>query len=60
MITGIFTDNSLQYHDPDKQGLGFFFDTTGTFSGPSHPDNQGLALHEKYEQGAPFSMEISK
>ena len=38
-----FTNNSLQYHDTDNQGLGFFL-LSGTFSGPSHPNIQGLAV----------------
>ena len=43
-LLGFFTNNSSQYHDPGNQGLGIFFLLPGTFSGPSHPDNQGLAV----------------
>ena len=25
-LSGLFTNNSSQYHDPDNRGLGFFFD----------------------------------
>ena len=35
----------MQYHDPDNQGLGIFFLLPGTFSGPSHPKNQGLPVN---------------
>ena len=40
-LSGLFTTKSLQYRDPDNRGLGFFFRLSGTFSGPSHPDNRG-------------------
>ena len=43
-LLALFTNNSLQYHDPDNRGLGFFFQLSGTSSGPSLPDNQGLAV----------------
>ena len=41
-----FTNNASQYHDCNNQGLGIFF-LWGNFSGPSHPNNQGLAVLSK-------------
>ena len=47
-LSGLFTNNSLQYHDPDNRGLGFFSRLSGTFSGPGHSDNGGLAVLETF------------
>ena len=40
-LSGLFTNKSSQYRNPDNRGLGFFSRLSGTFPGPSHPDNQG-------------------
>ena len=42
--TGVITNKSLQYHDPDKQGLGLFL-LLRSFTGPIHPNNQGIAVY---------------
>ena len=44
-LSGLFTNKSSQNHDPDNRGVGLFFQLSGTFSGPSHPDNRGPTVY---------------
>ena len=41
-LSGLFTNKSSQYRDPDNRGLGFCFDYRDGFSVHSHPNDAQL------------------